>query len=374
MKLFFIISLLLIVLLESCAHEEFPMPTIPPAEEQFPSYKNPEYIQINPILDAANGYNFNHPADIYFGVDNFLYIADTDNNRIVMMDIGGAIQGYSQQIDHPVAITQNDSLQLLIVNNTNAVFKIDLYEYQHNIGSAPVQIVFEEESRPTRQFTGITVHNGFEYYVTVIDTGSGRNESYIYDFRADHWLKGPLPLEVNGSGLFSAMLPTGIVSRREEHLDISARAEDTPAFLFTQTGFIPQFQLQNYYKVQDVTTVKFEGDDILVPNVSLIGTDIYNFEKYYNPEDITLDRSGFVFVVECGPKRSEIDDSSYKPGFYRFSPTGKQLQSVLAFGSGNDEFFNPKGIAVSPIAEIDQVVYVADTGNNRIMRFILSTD
>ncbi len=374
MKKIHLVALSFIFLLGSCAHEEFPIPTIPPAEEQFPSYKNPEYIQINPILNDANGYNFKHPTDIYFGVDNFLYIADTDNNRIVMMDVGGAIQGYSQYIDHPVAISQNDSLQLLIVNNTNAVYKIDLYMNQHMIGDAQVKVVFEESSKPTRQFTGITIHNGFEYYVTVIDTGSGKNESFIYDFRADNWLKGPLPLEVNGSGLFSAMLPTGIVSRREQYLDISSTAEKSPAFLFTQTGYIPELQLQNYYKVQDVTTIKFEGDDILVPNVSLIGTDMYNFEKYYNPEDIALDRSGYVFVVECGPNPSDINNSPYQPGFYRFSPTGKQLQSVLGFGTETNEFNNPKGIAVSPVAENDQVVYIADTGNNRILRFILSTD
>ncbi len=368
------LSLILLILTAGCTHDELPLPTIPPAEEQFPSYETPDYIQINPSFDAANGYNFNHPADIYYGIDNFLYVADTDNNRIVMMDIGGTIQGYSQPIEHPEAITQNDSLQLLVVNRTNAVFRIDLYQHSHRINQAPIEKVFEQSSQPTREFTGISVHNGFEYYVAVVDPQSLQKVSYIYDFRSNHFLKGPLPMEVNGSGLFATMLPTAIVSQREEFLDEAARAEDTEAFYFTQTGSIPEQQLQNYYKVQHVTTTVFEGDNILVPDLALIGTDIYNFEKYYNPEDIAIDRSGFLFVVDAGPDPALYPDSKYKPGFYRFSSAGKQLQATLAFGSGPEQFNHPRGIAVSPAAETDQVVYISDTGNNRILRFKLATD
>ena len=359
-------------LIGGCAHDEFPMPDIPPADEQFPNYRNPVYLQINPALDAAHGYSFNRPRDIYYGVDNFIYIADTDNNRIVMMDIGGAVQGVSQPIPHPEAITQNDSLALLIVNNTNSVFKIDMYASNHQISQAPIVEVFRQESQPNRRFTGITVHNGFEYYVSVTD--DIRNESYIYDFRPDNWLRGPLPFEINGSGLFSAMQPTAIISQREQYLDISSRSEDTQAFLFTQTGFIPELQLQNFYKVQFITTTIIEGDFVLVPNVTLIGTDIYDFEKFYNPEDIALDRSGFIFVVEEGAPAGSPDAADHLPGFYRFSPTGKQMQALLAFGNEAEQFNSPSGIAVSPIAETDQIVFIADTGNDRILRFRLSTD
>jgi len=369
-----IMPVCILILTAGCTHDEFPLPAIPPAEEQFPSYQNPDYIQINPPLDAANGYNFRNPSDIFYGVDNFLYVADTDNNRIVMMDIGGTIQGYSQPIDHPEAITQNDSLQLLIVNRTNAVFRIDLYKYLHHIDQVPVEKVYEQASQPTRQFTGISVHNGFEYYVTVVDPQSPQQVSYIYDFRADHFLKGPLPMEVNGSGLFATMLPTAIVSQREQYLDISANAEKTEAFYFTQTGSIPELQLQNYYKIQHITTTVFEGDNILVPDLVLIGTDIYDYKKYYNPEDIALDRSGFVFVVDAGPDPAQDPGSGIQPGFYRFSPTGKELQATLGYGSGPKQFNNPRGIAVTAVAETDQVVYIADTGNNRILRFKLSTD
>ncbi len=366
-KLFFIFLLLIF----SCSPEKTPLPVVPDVDEQFINLDDAEYV-----LFAEFSTGFSNPSDIYYGADNFLYIADTDNNRIVMMDAGGQIQGISQPIPHPAAITQNDSLQLLIVNKTNSVFKIDMFKYNHDLATATVDTVFTQESQPTRQFTGITVHNGFEYYVTVIDaadTSTVRNSSFIYDFEANHRLKGPLPLFADGTGLFSALIPTSIISLRERYLDISSQ-ERTPAFIFAQQGFTSLFR--NNFKIQYISTDIREGSIILVPNASFIGKDIYDPDFIYIPSDITLDRSGFVFVLDSG---SSIPGSSRKPAFHRFSITsGNRLQSFIGDGSNNDNvtFDNPKGIAVLPFlntgSTIPQIVYISDSGNNRILSFVLS--
>lgn len=366
---------LVVLAASACTHNKFDLPVIPPAEEQFPSLDDAEYVQLNPALDAQHGYNFNHPADIYLGVDNFLYVADTGNNRIVMMDVGGQVQGVSQFIATPEAITQNDSLQLLVVNKTNKVYRIDLFRHGHQIAAAPVELVFEQASEPDRQFNGISVHNGFEYYVTVLDVSDSstnfRAFSFIYDFNANHTLKGPLPMHVNGTGLFSAIVPTGIVSLRERWLDISSQ-ENTPEFIFCQTG--KTSLLTNNFKVQFIGSTVIEGDRVLAPNVGLIGTDLYDSNLFLAPEDVALDRSGFIFVVDAGRAVSDPDTSKPAPGFYRFSSTtGKMQQMVLGAGSGEMQFDHPKGIAVLPDVE-DQLVYVADTGNNRVLMFKLSND
>lgn len=365
--LIFVISALLF-----CTHEKYPLPSIPPEGERF-TLGVGRYIQINPALDAAHGYDFDNPSDIYYGADNFIYIADTDNNRIVMMDLGGAIQGYSQPIPHPEAISQNDSLQLMIVNNTNRVYRIDLIKYNHIIADAPVELVYQQSAEPSRKFTGISVWNRFDYYVTVIDTADSSTNfqefSFIYDFNGDNTLKGPLPLNVNGTGLYSAIVPTGIVSLREKYLDISSR-ETTPEFIFCQSG--KTSLLRNNFKVQSVSTFISEGRLFLTPNTSFIGTDIYNVDKYYFPEDVAIDRSGFMFVVDKGRDITDPDTTKPAPGFYRFASNGNQLQSVLGGGSGVSQFNSPKGIAVSPFEEA-QIVYIADTGNDRVLLFTLST-
>ncbi len=363
-----------VFLMVSCSQDKIPLPNVPKGEELFGNVGKEVYNLINPILDAEHGYNFNQPADIYRGADNFLYICDTGNNRIVMMDIGGVIQGVSQPIDHPVAISQNDSLELLVVNKTNRVYKIDLLSVNHSINQAPVELVYEQTSEPTRQFTGITVHNGFEYYVSVIDVADSSTNfkefSFIYDFDKNHILKGPLPLFVNGTGLFSTILPTSVLSLRERYLDVSAQSEDTPAFMFTHIGRTSL--LQNTFKYQHVTTRIVEGSVMLTPNTALIGSDIYEPNKFWRLQDVTIDRQGFVLLVDAGRSINSDDTTRALPGFYRFAPSGKQLQSVLGLGNDPREFNNPKGIAITPFLE-QQIVYISDTGNDRVMMFQLST-
>jgi len=291
------------------------------------------------------------------------------------MDAGGTIQGYSQTIAHPEAVTQNDSLALLIVNKTNQVFKIDLFKANHIIADAAVEIAYTQVSEPTREFTGISVHKGFEYYVTVVDVADSSENykefNFIYDFTVNNTLKGTLPFFINGTGLYSALLPTAIVSIRERFLDISSKSEDLPDFWFTQTGRTKL--LSNSFKIQSVSSYLFEGQYNIKANTGLIGSAIYNSAQYWNPEDIALDRQGYIFVVDAGRDIADTDTTKPAPGFYRFSSAGTMLQSVIGIGSGDRTFNHPKGIAVSPFIE-DQTVYVADTGNNRIMLYKLSTN
>ena len=76
---------------------------------------------------------FNNPQAILIGIEPFIYVCDTDNNRIVMINIAGEIQG-SLSIKRPVAISQDYKLNLIVCaefdtsNVTySAVYKIDLH-------------------------------------------------------------------------------------------------------------------------------------------------------------------------------------------------------------------------------------------------------
>ncbi|HAB54341.1 MAG TPA: hypothetical protein DCE80_19535, partial [Ignavibacteriales bacterium] len=55
---------------------------------------------------------FNNPQAILIGIEPFIYVCDTDNNRIVMINIAGEIQG-SLSIKRPVAISQDYKLNLI---------------------------------------------------------------------------------------------------------------------------------------------------------------------------------------------------------------------------------------------------------------------
>ena len=198
------------------------------------------------------------------------------------------------------------------------------------------------------------------------DTAVVRNSSFIFDFNSNHTLKGPLPLNSEGSGLFTALIPTSILSLRERWLDLSASQETTPAFIFTQKAKTSLYE--NFFNVQHITTTLVEDDIILVPNTSYIGKDIYNAGLVSAPQDIAIDKSGFIYIVDKG-------DATHPPAFFRFSNSGDALQKY--FGNGNNldniTLNSPKGIAVQLDKE-DQILYVADTGNDRILLFKRSDD
>lgn len=369
-KIFYVLLFALVMI--SCNTNDTALPVIPETEDQFVGLNDDKYVLFNEITGI-----FNNPSDIYYSfADNFIYVADTDNDRIVMLDWGGNVQGISQTIPHPEAVTQNDSLQLLIVNKSNSIYRIDLFRHRHRIADAPVEIVFTRETEPTQQFTGISVHNKFEYYVTAIDpadTANVRNSSFIFDFGKNHTLKGPLPLFNDGTGLFSALIPTSIISLREQFLDFSAQ-ETTPAFIFTQQGFTSLFT--NYFKVQVITTAVVEGSVILIPNQGINSSEngLYNPEKFYIPEDVALDKDRNIYVVDSG---SPNPANSKKAAFYRFAENGLERYSYIGDGSNDDNitFNNPKGIAVTPDPNaVLPLVYIADSGNDRILMFILSSD
>ena len=50
------------------------------------------YVQLNPDWEG-----FNRPQDVMVGREPFIYVADTDNDRIVMLNLDGQMFGYPDQ-------------------------------------------------------------------------------------------------------------------------------------------------------------------------------------------------------------------------------------------------------------------------------------
>jgi sugar lactone lactonase YvrE len=77
-------------------------------------------------------------------------------------------------------------------------------------------------------------------------------------------------------------------------------------------------------------------------------------DRFSKPQGSWVDNSGNIYIADAG-----------KDSVYKFSVFGEELQS---FG-GPTVFNSPSGVAF-----FDKTLYVSDTGNNRILRFTLSTD
>ncbi|MCG8607614.1 hypothetical protein MJD09_21845, partial [bacterium] len=129
----------------ACGGEKFPLPEPSAIGDGTSAVDDTLYIQLSPIWGPetnATIYDFDQPRDILVGREPFIYVADSGNDRIVMLDLAGNLVGVSQTIENPIALTQDPKLRLLIVTDSNTIYRIDLVAASHDIGAADPELVF----------------------------------------------------------------------------------------------------------------------------------------------------------------------------------------------------------------------------------------
>jgi hypothetical protein len=335
-----------VYLVWACGGEKFPLPQQPTGTGGSTVVSDTTYLQLRPVWGSETGYNLNQPRDILLGREPLVYIADTGNDRILMLDLAGNILGQSQPVDNPVALSQDSKLNLLIVTDSNKIYRINLVAVRHQIADAPVQLVFHEVDNPDRRYTGIaaalvTLQNQatIGYFVSATGDDNRDNQVLIFPEKFDVRVPAAVNLEPNGLGILSASSPSGITTLRDFSAD----------FIFCMIG-------ENSFKVQWIAPGEFGFVARLNPGQG--NFDLFVPGKFSQPEDVTVDNEGNIYVVDAG-----LDY------LFKFSAAGDEQQSFGGAGAGEKQFNQPHGVAF-----FNKTVYVADTGNNRIVRFKLSTD
>ncbi|HZW39351.1 MAG TPA: hypothetical protein VFF33_08645 [Ignavibacteriaceae bacterium] len=312
------------------------------------------YIQLNPTWEG-----FNNPQDLLIGKEPFLYVADTDNDRIVMMNLDGKVLGY-RSIKKPIAITQDYKLNLIVcaefdtlingVTKTySAVYKLNMVAANHNIDAAPIKMILprpSDLSAPERKYTGVTAFYDNSFYVSrfgpnntsFIDPDNSILVFNVIDNKDSLVGKVSL-LEPLGTGLSSANNITSLTSFSRKNIDI-----------------IATYKGNNSFKVQWLTFISTNEKSAYESKLSPVNAEMMIPNRFSQPEGTCIDNSGNIFVADAG-----------KDSIFKFNARGEQLQSI----AGDDALKLKSPYAVG---FFDKTIYVADTKNNRIVRFILSTD
>lgn len=309
------------------------------------------YVKLNPDWNG-----FNHPEDIIVGKEPLIYVADTDNDRIVMLNLNGDILG-ARSIKHPVAIAQDYTLNLIVCGEFDtlgqtfsAVYKIDLVASNHQIETAPIVRLLprpDDLNTPLRKYTGVCTFYDNSFYVA----RTGPNNTSIYDpdnsiliFNPKHnstgdTLIGRVPnISPTSAGLVSATQISSIASFNKRNIDI----------VVTLTG-VNSFKTQWWNYV--ITPIDEKYQSAFSPRDGVAFAQPNNFLR---PEGCTIDVSGNIFVADAG-----------KDSVFKFNSLGDKIN---VFG-GSSVFNEPYAVAF-----FNKILYVADRGNNRILRFQLSTD
>lgn len=351
-RLLFLFSASLLLLLASACGDTFDTEelgsTSPPD-----AYGDTSYVQLQPVWGGLS-----EPSDVFVGFEPFIYVSERGADRVTMLDLSGSVIGSSLPIRRPDALTQDHRLDLLVCGEFDttidgravtygAIYRVDLLEARHNIGQAPVRRIYFDPLNPTRRYTGIAILTDNGYYVT----RTGPNNSSPVDpddavmlFDADDNLRPRVEwpgLSIDGTGLATITRPTGIATF----------SRPTSDFVFTQSGEKSLFRMQ--WITQRISGDVAQWESYYTPARDG-DLDILRVSLFDRPEDVTIDGAGNIYVIDAG-----------RDSLFQFNAAGFLTE---AFG-GPAQFSAPEGVA-----HFDRTLYVADTRNGRILRFVLSTE
>ncbi len=317
------------------------------------------FVMLNPVWDG-----FNKPQDVMVGREPFIYVADTENDRIVLLNLDGQILS-QRAIKKPIALAQDYWLNLIVCaqfdttinGNTqtfSAVYKLDLVSSNHQLETAPLKRILPQLSdlnQPQREYTGVLAFFNNAYFVS----RTGPNNSNLIDpdnailifgqyelpngTKVDTLVGRVALLDPTGTGIMSASQISSLTS-------FNSRTFDMVVTLVGENSFKTQW-------LEFIASNEFTGYSIALPPLE---SDLMLPSFFDTPEGATVDNSGNIYVADAG-----------KDSVYKFNPRGDLLT-----GFGGPDLF--KFNKPHSVAFFNKTLYVADTENNRILRFILSTD
>lgn len=358
--------------------------------------QNVGFVPIQPVWGG-----FNQPVDVYAGYDEMVYVVDAAGVHV--LDEKGEkhrtipVKGATEVVQDRRLQTYVIGLADVVVNGETKTLSA-IYRLGNTASAGEVQFLdtlihpFCDVSRRNTslrkedeqvQFTGIAPMADNNIYVS--RTGPRNDPSATY--RPDNVV---LIFDENGVNTSYARGLNSNISSLKSVIGISAIANEVAPpqvpfgmseslnFVYCQkasNSIVPEFGVL-------YITVTFNPDAGYSYDASPAFTD-FNYDKssrflyesfrFRSPEDIFIaPDKRHIYVVD-----SELDS------LYQFTISGEEgvtppansnesKNIIVSFGgegSGPFQFKDPSGVCY-----LRQVVYVADKGNNRVLRFKLNTD
>ncbi len=353
------------------------------------------YVPILPVID-----NVIEPLDIIAGYDELVYVVDGATDEIISFDQAGNELG-RLLIPGVTDITQDRRLELLaigrkdtIINGTNfnlaAIYRIDLFNGNvYGLNEATIKRIslhpfYFRTATPNEEdtqvsFSGISSLSDNRYYVSrngpsnIPNKFGGPDDIVLLFDEKDSLIS---PIFVNTSfGLTRDFfrLPQGITS--------FAAPPQSPSVNSSGDFLVTSISETNALRVRWVRAniipdapVSYELQLLSVGDTARADGFLYAPDRFSAPVDVTVtgDGTNYLFVVD-----------REKDSLYQFTlqglegiipPAGSESNRAIRVSFGGTgasltQFRQPSGVAY-----LNEILYVADKGNGRILRFKLTTD
>ena len=356
----------------------------------------PREIAYVPIQPAWEG--FSEPSDIIAGFDELIYVVDRVREEIIAFDESGRELG-SMKVQGVRSVAQDRRLNLLAIGTyTDTVAGVPydltcLYRIALNgasgygIRNARIlnkivhpfyfKSTFSASDRLVT-FNKVAVLEDNSYYVTRSGQSNNPNQfggpdDGILLFSDRDSLLTPVVVTTTGGGFFNNYFkkPFSIASFVQPP-QISARGGKEFIYTSVDDNSVIKVQVIDYLESEfgaSYAPRSMEFEDYTKAEGFLISP-----YKFKTPRSVTIagDQSQYIFVVD------ESKDSVYQftiTGLEGVKPppgsadTKYQMASFGGKGKALNKFDRPVAVAYK-----NRIIYVADAGNGRVLRFKLTTD
>ena len=360
-----------------------------------PTYQQREiaYVPILPVLD-----NFTRPTDVISGFDELIYVVDAGTEEVISLDQSGRETGRFK-VPGIVSVSQDRKLDLLATGtkktnisgvnyDLSCIYRIDLHgnvgyglKYAKIVNELVHPFYFKStfsSGDKDVKFNKVAILNNNTYYVSRSgnsnsNTQFGGPDDAVLLFGVDDKLITPVSVTTLSGAFYGDYFkkPQGLAGLVQPP-QITAKGK--PDFIYTS------LQQNNAIKVQYIEYNETEFGSSYSPKIFSVG-DTSQADgfltmpgKFEAPYAITIsgDGTNFIFVTDM------LKDSLFQfsnNGYEGVKPppgsNATKYVKVSFGGKGKSpvQFNQPMGVAI-----LNKIVYVADSGNGRILRFKLTTD
>ncbi len=388
------------------------------------------YVPLNPAYAQGVGGAFQNPVDVYVGYDEFVYVAD--DRGVHVLDLAGRPQfllsdAEGQPLRDITAIHQDRRLDLYVAARRDTtvagancpspggaeqcdlavIYRIrgltagtprvvDILWHPFDDGSRrltrfePPAVYSTGASDEDVEFTGVATLADNTLYVTrrgpVNNSATGRPSQAFSPFNAfiqytaaGDYIQYVRALTPDRASLLSAYFPSDIAT----FVGPPQRATVSDSDDFFLALSPPPGQAQPTYGVLSIQVVATtDGIEYRVDSGRLGAAGnpdagdgaLFEANQFQQASSLAVapDQTGYLFVLDAGKDSLYVFNQNGIEGVAPPAGAGSTLPVKVSFGGsggGPLQFSNPQGVAY-----YERIVYVADTGNNRISRFQLNTD
>lgn len=327
-------------------------PPLPPLVES--PVLDTSYVQIFPSFPG-----FRNPQDVMVGNDQLLYVADTDSNRVVMMNRAGQVLS-TRRVLRPVSLAQDTRLDLLVggeivvddTARTGAIFRLHLVDAGHRLETARIETVWTELAFRARRFPGLTVFGDN----TWLAVRNGPDNSSFVDpdarvllFRADDEFVTPVPAFTSSAGgsITNINHPTGIAGFASSKDFVLVQSAEGVAYQAVWMRYESSAEFEGWLLKFDPARIEDRDVDFLQAG------------RFILPEGVAVDPARRdVFIADA------TLDSVVK-----FNARGRFKPESFGMVRTGGAMMRPTGLAY-----FEKILYVLDGAKGEVIRFRLSTD